>query len=623
MPGLAVAAPWPVGSPVAGPLRTVVHAWERGDPNAALADPAVRPFARRWRRPLLDGDRVLVELHGHAATIAAGWNDRTLAALGVQPVARGWDAWLAWMPLGSVLHLDRALPGLQAVGLPWARRPLAGPHTTQGVALTGADRLHGCGTTGAGARVAVLDDAWHGLGTAVQTGELQELSGKAPYQSPDPDEVHGTACAEIVADLAPQAELYAWSAVTLPELQALLPKLVSTGVHVVSDSSGWTTGYSFADGTGKPCELVAKAASHGIAWVAAAGNEADHALWLGPWLDQDGDGWLDFDGSNRATLFAQKDSYVGVELDWDAYPKTAIDLDLYVCTAGTWPCAKLAVSNATQDGGQAPQEVLDYVFAKSGAVYVGVRVKPEAAAPKGKLGVRVAITGSASLNPWVKAGTVIDPAQCPDAIAVGAIAWDDYQTGPAASYSSRGPTWDGRTKPDLAAPTAVQTSVLDAFEGTSAACPHVAGAIALQMSRAQTTPSAAAAFLIDHAIAMGSTVPDNTFGAGRLDLAVAPRGCAQPARADAAPPTDAEPAEVRGTARGDGSPGLALDAAASPTDGPPATAPRPPATACATGRRSDTSMACLAGLALAVGGAGLRRWRGRADNCRAPSVARA
>lgn len=576
---------------------------------------------------MVQGDRVLVELHAATEKAAAVWSDAHISTLGLRPVARGWDAWLAWVPLAQVAELDRALPGLTAVRLPWASRRLVGPNATQGVDLTGADRLHTCGTAGQGAKVAVLDDAWHGLSAAVQSGELQEIAGKAPYQSPDPDEVHGTACAEIVADLAPQAQLYAWSAVTIPELQALLPKLVANGIHVVSDSSGWTTGYSFGDGTGKPCELVAKAAAQGIVWVAAAGNEGDHAMWIGPWQDLDGDGWLDFDGSNRATLFAQKDSYVGVELDWDAYPKTDLDLDLYVCSGGSWPCAKEAVSNATQDGGQTPQEVLDYQFPKSGGVYVGVRLKPGAAKPKGKLGVRVAITGSANLNPWVKAGTVIDPAQCHEAVAVGAIAWDDYKTGPAAPYSSRGPTWDGRTKPELAAPTAVQTSVLDAFEGTSAACPHVAGAIALQMSRAQLSSAAAAAFLVANAIPMGSAVPDNTFGFGRLDMAAPLAGCERSSPADAtsrAESTDTGLAEPAEDPQSDLARGADLaDADAQADAAPVSTAPAPAGSGCTSGAGSDSLVATLAGLALAAGGCGLRRRHRTADNWRAPFVAQA
>ena len=54
-------------------------------------------------------------------------------------------------------------------------------------------------------------------------------------------------------------------------------------------------------------------------------------------------------------------------------------------------------------------------------------------------------------------------------------------------FSSQGPTADGRTKPDLAAPDGVSTVSYGnrglAFFGTSASAPHAAGAIALMKSR--------------------------------------------------------------------------------------------------------------------------------------------
>jgi subtilisin family serine protease len=93
-------------------------------------------------------------------------------------------------------------------------------------------------------------------------------------------------------------------------------------------------------------------------------------------------------------------------------------------------------------------------------------------------------------------------------------------------YSSQGPTMDGRIKPDISAPSLVSTSVTtygsrdagDGFAGTSAACPHVAGAIALLKGKTPFTLDEILAILYSRAIDMGDPGKDNKFGWGRLNL---------------------------------------------------------------------------------------------------------
>ena len=129
--------------------------------------------------------------------------------------------------------------------------------------------------------------------------------------------------------------------------------------------------------------------------------------------------------------------------------------------------------------------------------------------------------------------TAQSPADYPEAFAAGATDMDDVIIG----ASSRGPSAFSGMKPDIAAPGANIKSVdgLDDssfayFSGTSAASPHLAGAVALLWA---STPSIRgdipltkrvlqeSAARITAASACGDIVgqaPNNTYGAGRVDV---------------------------------------------------------------------------------------------------------
>jgi serine protease AprX len=147
--------------------------------------------------------------------------------------------------------------------------------------------------------------------------------------------------------------------------------------------------------------------------------------------------------------------------------------------------------------------------------------------------------------------TVTDaPAPYASSFTVGATNLSDG----IADFSSRGPVGSGRLKPDISAPgveirSSAQPSGFRSFSGTSAAAPHVTGAVALLWSASpelvgRVAPTAAllertAAPLTsaqDCAGFPGSLVPNAVFGYGRLDVAAA---------ALAAPPRVARPVPLR------------------------------------------------------------------------------
>lgn len=133
------------------------------------------------------------------------------------------------------------------------------------------------------------------------------------------------------------------------------------------------------------------------------------------------------------------------------------------------------------------------------------------------------------------AGTVGSPASARSVLTVGAVADPGVGGFLNAYFSSRGPTTDGRPKPDISAPGVAMVSAWaqtgtpaggpgptarHVVSGTSFSAPFAAGVALLMLDADPTlTPAQLKAKLIGTARGWDGapTVPDNIFGAGRLD----------------------------------------------------------------------------------------------------------
>ncbi|HVE17554.1 MAG TPA: S8 family serine peptidase, partial [Ilumatobacteraceae bacterium] len=113
----------------------------------------------------------------------------------------------------------------------------------------------------------------------------------------------------------------------------------------------------------------------------------------------------------------------------------------------------------------------------------------------------------------------------PSLLAVGAIDPANGSSG-IAFYSSRGPTNDGRIKPDISAPSCVTSTIYPApacFNGTSAAAPAAAGMAALLLARGLAEPGMPLASLTKHLVVdLGPPGPDTAYGTGEIRLPAPP-----------------------------------------------------------------------------------------------------
>jgi len=504
--GPLVVAKTPKKSPgVDGALESFISALKQAVPTGLVtalsvappqAQDALRKVAEMWGIPLSpDGASVTLVLEGAPAVtpLAFGAQEAQASPLGLQKVV---------VPLANLESFLTQMAGKARVRLPFEPVPMAA--TSEGVNLVGAAAFHAQGITGAGVKIAVIDVGFAGLSASQARGDLpySVITRDFTGTGIDTGLSHGTAVAEIVYDIAPGATLYLVKIANEVDLDNAVTYCIGEGVHIIVHSLGWFN-TNFYDGTGTLAQIVNRAASAGILWVQAAGNSGRRHY--GPtFTDANSDGWHDID----VTLTANAGDRILLYLTWDSWPQSADDYDLFLFD----PAGNLVASSTkTQAGAEQPTERI-YATATVSGTY-RVRIQKASGAAK-----RLALFSVyQDLSPFDAASSLVAPADVDAALSVAAIGWQNYTTGPAEPYSSRGPTKDGRQKPDLSAPDNVTTGVsyYNPFPGTSAAAPHVAGVAAL--FKAENPGLSAAdlrARLLSFCVSMGDPY---TYGAGRLE----------------------------------------------------------------------------------------------------------
>lgn len=380
----------------------------------------------------------------------------------------------------------------------------------------GADAWQAAGITGKGVRVGILDLGFRGVKSLIGTElpantktifDIDEMDSQ--------DSGHGTAVAAVTARVAPGAEFFlaSFDGSSDTALGEALQWLEDNKVQVVNYSVlalvGPRDGSSYEVGL---VELFMRRT--GALWVNSSGNYAEsHTIF-------------EFNPGQKNVHYYSEDTNL---LPFVAYaPSTPISMQWN----GNWNGGEkneYIMVVLDKDG----KEIASATEKRRGAKnafpfqFLNVRTKPGelyyllVARTNGKTNNIIDIMmANTELADWARVTqySIATPADAPSAIVVGALSIDGAEL---ESYSSQGPTYDDRLKPDVTAPTREKVPGYEerGFSGTSGAAPVVAGAAALVLQAfPDKTAAEVKAYLMENVVDLGDSGPDSVFGTGMIKL---------------------------------------------------------------------------------------------------------
>ncbi|MGM0592308.1 MAG: S8 family serine peptidase, partial [Halobacteriota archaeon] len=443
------------------------------------------------------------------ATDSASTNASALRAVGADVLDRH-ESRVRVRTSPAAVESIRRLPWVESVHRPY---PTASTDISGGVAVVGADDVHAMNITGENVTIGVLDNGFDVTHPEIADNvvDSEAFGGTTVASRSD----HGTAVAEIVAETSPNSSLYLAAFTGGTGYGNAVDWLVEQDVDVVVMSMAFFG--QPGDGTGWIAQKAASAVDSGAVWVNAAGNyRQDH--WQGQFTDTDADGYHEFAPGDEViglndnrNLSAGSRIYVSV--NWGGQGATG-DYDMYLVREENQ--SSETIRKFPDQTGQEGYEYLDTTAPSDGRY--GVVIEQDGSAPPAPLELYTISGGSPEYI--VEEGSVTAPSTSPDVVSVGAF---HYDSGELESFSSVGPTADGRLGVDVIAPDGAFSDAYGGrFYGTSAAAPYAGGIAALTVaSRPSMTTADVQRHLRRTATDVDVSGPDSRTGYGRVDAEAA------------------------------------------------------------------------------------------------------
>lgn len=461
-----------------------------------------------------------------------------LRAIGINPEIvnrklRRAQAWISAEQLEHLTEVDNVL-AIRAPNYAHARQ---GSVTTQGDAILRSNQLRNLGVTGQGIKVGIISDGANEFAQASASGDLPATLTRFGNCTRRTESIpncrrattcnEGTAMAEIIHDIAPDAELAVAAVSTDLEFIQRLDQLANNfGANIIVDDLGFFAEPFFEDG---PLASAVSALPSDILYISSAGNSGNTHYEQNFQASASPNVTLHDFNNNDSTLgfIVPSRGFVVPILQWNTpFSSPTSNYDLFVSNQTE------IIGQSTADQSQPGVAPFEAICVPNTSTTSQVNFAIINRFAGGDHRLEMFLLGSSAIEYPTPQGSVFGHPGVQRAIAVGTINASEPGNDAIATYSSQGPARIDfparidRAKPDLVGIDGVTVTgaggFFSPFFGTSAAAPHVAGVAALLKSvSSNATAKNVRDALKRSAVDLGVTGQDSIFGFGRVDALAA------------------------------------------------------------------------------------------------------